>query len=106
MTNNISIFTLISIVLLLEYYFQRDKKPIKAKEIPTPNKPRPSCNMYNNRAKELKKIVQENQNNCAHLIRNNELSSGIKKELETFKDGKYMKDVDEIIGNVEIGTYN
>ena len=23
-----------------------------------------------------------------------------------FKDGKYMKDVDEIIGNVEIGTYN
>ena len=42
MTNNISIFTLISIVLLLEYYFQRDKKPIKAKEISTPNKPRPA----------------------------------------------------------------
>ena len=106
MTNNISIFTLITIVLLLEYYFQKDKKPLSkppSNPVPSPNKP---CNRYNNRSEEVKEIVKKEGNTCAHLIRNNELSSEIKKELETFKDGKYMKDVDEIIGNVEIGTYN
>ena len=106
MTNNISIFTLITIVLLLEYYFQKDKKQQSnqhSKPIPSPTKP---CNRYNNRPEEVKEIVNKEGNSCAHLIQNNELSSGIKKELETFKDGRYMKDVDEIIGNVEIGTYN
>ena len=106
MTNNISIFTLITIVLLLEYYFQKDKKPLSnppSKPVPSPTKP---CNRYNNRPDEVKEIVDKEGNTCAHLIQNNELSSGIKKELETFKDGRYIKDVDEIIGNVEIGTYN
>ena len=104
MTNNISIFSLITLVLLLEYYFQKDKKP---KKIPDKIKPNeiPRCGMYNDRPEFVQKKVEHNQNQCAHIITENEISKGIKKELETFKDGKYMRDVDEIIGNVNIGTY-